>query len=91
MMPPHPSVVLKRELFVRYGNYNLNFKIAADYELLIRYFIKHQISWEYSGITTTSMSIGGLSSSGIGSYLVISNEIVRALSMNNVRHWKGII
>lgn len=91
LMPPHPSIVLKRELFAKYGNYNLNFKIAADYELLIRYFIIHQISWEYSGITTTSMSIGGLSSSGIGSYLVISNEIVRALNMNNVRHWKGII
>lgn len=83
-MPPHPSIFIKRELFKKYGFYHLGFKIAADYELIVRYFLKNQVIWKYSGITTTSMLIGGLSSSGITSYSLITKEICKALTINNI-------
>jgi glycosyltransferase involved in cell wall biosynthesis len=83
-MPPHPSIFFKRELFEKYGNYHLDFISGADYELIVRFFIKHQISWKYSDIKTTAMLTGGISSSGISSYLLISKEILRALSRNNI-------
>jgi glycosyltransferase involved in cell wall biosynthesis len=84
-MPPHPAVFFKRNLFKKFGYYHLDFKIAADYELITRFFLKQNISWKYSNITTTSMLIGGLSSSGFNSYKVISKEIKRALTQNNIR------
>jgi glycosyltransferase involved in cell wall biosynthesis len=84
-MPPHPSIFFRRELFDKLGNYNIDFKIGADYELITRYFLKNCISWKYSGITTTSMLVGGLSSSGLSSYNIISKEIQKALSMNEVK------
>ena len=83
-MPPHPSIFVKKELFNKYGNYRLDFKIGADYELITRFFLKNKINWEYSGITTTSMLIGGLSSSGIKSYLAITKEIQKALKFNDI-------
>ncbi|MFB0926181.1 MAG: glycosyltransferase family 2 protein [Vicingaceae bacterium] len=83
-MPPHPSIFFKRKLFEKYGNYHLDFISGADYELIVRFFIKHQISWKYSDITTTAMLTGGISSSGVSSYLLISKEILRALSINNI-------
>jgi glycosyltransferase involved in cell wall biosynthesis len=83
-MPPHPSIFFKRELFEKYGNYHFNYISGADYELIVRFFIKHQISWKYYDITTTAMLTGGISSSGISSYLLISKEILRALSENNI-------
>ena len=83
-MPPHPSIFFKRELFEKYGNYHLDYISGADYELIVRFFIKHQISWKYYDITTTAMLRGGISSSGISSYLLISKEILRALSKNNI-------
>lgn len=83
-MPPHPSVFFKKDLFRQFGNYQLGFKIGADYELIIRFFLKNKINWKYSGITTTSMLVGGLSSSGTSSYRLISKEIQKALAMNNV-------
>jgi glycosyltransferase involved in cell wall biosynthesis len=83
-MPPHPSLFFKRELFDKYGNYDLGFKIGADYELITRYFFKNKISWKYSGITTTAMLVGGLSSSGSGSYKLITQEIKKALLMNEI-------
>ena len=83
-MPPHPSIFFKRDLFKKFGNYNLGFKIGADYELITRFFMKHNINWGYSGITTTSMLIGGLSSSGVSSYALITKEIQKALHMNGI-------
>lgn len=83
-MPPHPSIFFKRDLFDRYGIYNLSFKIGADYELITRFFLKNRISWKYSGITTTSMLVGGVSSSGYSSYKLITKEIKKALKMNGV-------
>lgn len=83
-MPPHPSVFFKRELFDEFGNYDLGFKIGADYELITRFFLKNKISWKYSGITTTAMLVGGLSSSGSNSYKLITKEIQKALAMNGI-------
>jgi glycosyltransferase involved in cell wall biosynthesis len=83
-MPPHPSIFFKRTLFQKYGNYLLDFKIGADYELIIRYFLKNNIKWKYSGITTHKMLIGGISSSGLKSYNLISKEIQKGLKINEI-------
>lgn len=83
-MPPHPSIFFKNELFDKFGNYDLGFKIGADYELITRFFLKNRIRWKYSGITTTSMLVGGVSSSGSSSYHLITKEIQKALTMNGV-------
>ena len=84
-MPAHPAIFFKRELFDKYGVYQLDFTIGADYELITRFFLKYKISWKFSNITTTSMLIGGLSSSGVGSYKLISKEIKKALTINDVK------
>lgn len=84
-MPPHPSIFFKRELFNEFGKYDLGFKIGADYELITRFFLKNNITWKYSGITTTAMLVGGLSSSGSSSYQLITKEIQKGLSMNGIK------
>ena len=84
-MPPHPSIFFKRDLFDKYGNYRLDFISGADYELIIRFFLKNKITWKYSGITTTAMLTGGISSSGYKSYKLISREIKKALELNNIK------
>lgn len=83
-MPPHPSIFFKRDLFDKFGLYDLGFKIGADYELITRFFLKNNICWKYSGITTTAMLVGGLSSSGASSYKLITKEIQKALQMNGI-------
>ena len=85
-MPPHPSIFFKRELFKKFGNYELGFEIGADYELITRFFLKNEISWKFSGITTTAMLVGGLSSSGCISYKLITREIQKALRMNGIEY-----
>ena len=84
-MPPHPAIFFKRDLFESYGNYQLDFVSGADYELIVRFFLKNKITWKFSNITTTSMLIGGISSSGYKSYKLISREIKKALESNNIQ------
>ncbi|WP_158838689.1 glycosyltransferase family 2 protein [Polaribacter sp. L3A8] len=84
-MPAHPAIFFKRELFDQFGDYQLDFTIGADYELITRFFLKHKITWKFSNITTTSMLIGGLSSSGVSSYQLISKEIKKALTRNSIK------
>lgn len=85
-MPPHPSIFLKKYLFEKFGNYTLGYKIASDYELIIRFFLKNKINYKYSDIITTSMSVGGVSSSGVSSYKLITKEIDRAFKQNNIQY-----
>ena len=84
-MPPHPAIFFNRNLYEKYGQYHIDFTIAADYELITRFFLKHKISWKFSDITTTHMLIGGISSSGVGTYQLISKEIKKALIRNNIK------
>lgn len=83
-MPPHPSIFFKKELFEKFGYYRLDFISGADYELVTRFFLKNNLTYKYSEITTTSMSTGGISSSGFKSYRLISSEIIRLLKMNEL-------
>lgn len=83
-MPPHPSIFFSKDLFSSYGYYKTDYKIGADYELITRFFLKNRIEWAYSKTTTTTMLIGGLSSSGLESYRRISKEIKRALKENKI-------
>lgn len=85
-MPPHPSIFIKTNLFQQFGYYREDYKIGADYELIVRYFLKNKISYKYSGIITTSMAVGGASSSGLKSYKMITKEIKKAFQHNDIKY-----
>jgi glycosyltransferase involved in cell wall biosynthesis len=60
-LPLHPTVYLKRSVMEKYGFYNLNFKIASDTELLLRYLYKYKIKMIYVNSYFVKMRMGGLS------------------------------
>lgn len=83
-MPPHPSFFVRRTYFEKYGYYKTDYKIAADYELMIRMFLIHKLRWKYLSLVSTKMRTGGTSTRGIKSLLTINKEIFRACLENNV-------
>ena len=91
VMPAHPSIFFEKKLFDDFGYYSLDYKIAADYELIVRFFLSQKIIWKYSNILTTKMLIGGASSNGIVSYINITREIIKALKDNGVKFFKVTI
>lgn len=84
-MPPHPSFYCKRNLFKEYGYYNTDFKIAGDFELLLRFIYVYNINYEYIKYTFVNMKLGGLSTSGLDSLIQINKEILYAFKINNLK------
>lgn len=84
LMPPHPTFYCKRSLFEKYGSYRCDFKIAADYELLIRFLLVNKISYEYIPKIFVTMSLGGVSTKNLSSNLRINKEVLRACKLNNI-------
>jgi len=76
-MPPHPSVYIRRACFERLGDYTLDYSIAADYALLIRFFRQAQLSYRYVPMCFVDMRMGGKSTKSWRSNLLLNQEIVR--------------
>lgn len=76
-MPPHPSVYIRRDCFERLGAYALDYKIAADYALLIRFLRKAKLRCHYLPMCFVDMRVGGMSTKNWRSNLLLNQEIVR--------------
>ena len=83
-MPAHPSFYVKRELFEKLGYYKTDYKIAADYELLIRFLYVNQIKYKYIEMPFVSMRTGGVSNKSICSNVTLNKEIARACKENGI-------
>lgn len=84
-MPAHPSFYVKRELFEKLGYYKVDYKIAADFELLLRFLYINRIKYKYLEIPFLSMRIGGVSNKSILSKYILNKEIYRACKENGIQ------
>jgi len=84
VMPPHPTFYCKKSCYVKGGMYKTNYKIAADYEMLVRLLIRQKISWSFIDKVTVTMRSGGLSNSGFMSSVKLNQEIIRACKENGL-------
>ncbi len=84
-MPPHPSFYVRRELYDKLGFYKTDYKIAADFELLIRFLYVNQIKCKYLEMIFVSMRTGGVSNRSILSNYTLNKEIARACRENGIR------
>ena len=46
-MPAHPSFYVRRDVYKRFGLYDLQFKTSSDFEMMVRLFGKHNIRAKY--------------------------------------------
>ncbi len=81
-MPPHPALFLKRELYLKNGMFDISFRIAADYDLIIRNFKNDLIKIYYFPELLYIMRVGGESNKSIGNILDKSKEDLKALRKN---------
>jgi glycosyltransferase involved in cell wall biosynthesis len=84
-MPAHPSFYVKRELFEKFGYYKIDYKIAADYELILRFLLINNIKYKYLEMPFVSMRTGGLSNRSFRSNFTLNKEILRACNENGVK------
>ena len=83
-MVPHPSFYVRRECFERLGGYSLDYRICADFELELRYLLLAKLRAAYLPECVVVMRMGGMSTSGWRSNLVINREDLRALRSHGI-------
>ena len=84
-MPAHPSFYCRRGIYLKYGLFDLSFRIAADFEQLLRLIYIHRIHMRYVPLDFVTMRTGGASTNGFQSHKKIFADHLRAYRKNGVR------
>ncbi|MBO5186077.1 MAG: glycosyltransferase [Prevotella sp.] len=83
-MPAHPSFYVRKHVYANYGGYATDYKIAADYDMMVRLFHKHRIKAGYISKDFVTMRTGGLSTKNVKNRLIITREDVTACRRNGM-------
>ena len=84
-MPPHPTFFVKREIYEKYGHFNLDLVSAADYELMLRFIHKHQIKLAYLPEFIIKMRVGGKSNLNLKNRIRANKEDRKAWKINGLK------
>jgi glycosyltransferase len=84
-MPPHPTVFVRKRVYEQYGNFNLHLKTAADYELMLRFLLKHQVKSAYVPEVLVKMRTGGASNATIMSRIRANQQDKQAWVINGLK------
>ncbi|EAA7246119.1 glycosyltransferase [Salmonella enterica subsp. salamae] len=83
-MPPHPSFYMKRELYMKWGSFNLEYKISADYDSLVRYLWVKGATVSYLPKVLTKMRVGGMSNRSFANIVQKSKEDIKVMRNNGL-------
>jgi len=90
-MPAHPTFFLKKAVYERHGNFDLDFKIAADYDFMLRVLGDASLTFAYLPKVVTKMRVGGNSNGSLGNILKKSQEDYRAIKKNGLHFPMGVL
>jgi glycosyltransferase len=81
-MPPHPTLFVRREVVSRLGDYDTKYRIAADYDAILRWFGRGGIKSAYIPEVLVKMRVGGESNRSLEHIILKTREDYRALKEN---------
>lgn len=83
-MPPHPAIFIRKSAYERVGLYKLGYRIAADFDFLVRLLLIDRAKYRIAGTQWVRMRTGGASTAGWKSNLISTREMLRSLRENGV-------
>jgi len=83
-MPPHPTLYLRRSVIERFGGFDTSFRIAADYDAILRYFGRGQARAVYIPRVLVKMRVGGESNRSLPKIFLKTREDYKALRRNGI-------
>lgn len=83
-VPPHPSLFVKKSVYDEAGVFDLEYKIAADYELMLRIFKKYNFNSKYIDRLIVRMRLGGASNGSFSGIIKQNKEVLNAWKKNSL-------
>ena len=84
-MPPHPAFFVRREVYEKYGLFNLELGSAADYEIMLRFLVKHDVTAAYIPEVLVKMRTGGVSNVSVKNRLAANRMDRKAWQKNGLK------
>lgn len=78
-MPAHPTFFVRKSVYERLGYFSLNYRIAADFELLFRFIEKNKIKTAYIPKVMVKMRLGGTTNVSFANVITQNKEIIATL------------
>jgi glycosyltransferase len=83
-MPAHPTIFMRKDVYEKHGDFDLNLKISADYDFVLRVFSDSALKLVYLPEVITKMRVGGASNRGLKNIILKSKEDFRVLKKNRM-------
>lgn len=83
--PAHPSFYVRREIYQRYGLFDPDFRLAADFELMLRLIEKDHIRLVYLPEPLVRMRLGGATSKNLTNIMKGNKECIKAFKKNGIK------
>lgn len=84
-MPAHPALFLTRQVVQRVGHFKTDYRIAGDFEFIVRAFYGHHLRYQHLPEVLVHMQTGGASTNGLRSKILLNREVLRACRENGLR------
>lgn len=84
-MPAHPSFYVRKKFYDAFGLYKEDYKIGADFELLVRFLYVNNLKTKYINFPFVSMRTGGISNRNFKSKIILNSEVLRACRDNGIK------
>jgi glycosyltransferase len=84
-MPPHPAFFVRRSVYERFGNFRLDLGSAADYELMLRFLLKHGQRTVYIPEVLVRMRVGGASNESLAARMKANGMDRKAWEVNGLK------
>ena len=82
--PPHPTFFVRRSVYEKFGNFDVNYKIASDFDLMMRFLEIYKIKSRYISEVWVKMRTGGISNKSLKNIWLQNKEILNSFSKNNL-------
>jgi glycosyltransferase involved in cell wall biosynthesis len=83
--PAHPSFFLRKNVYNTYGNFDLSFNLAADFEFMLRMLERHHISSVYYPFPLVRMRLGGKTNVSLKNIYLQNIECIKAFEKNGLK------
>lgn len=90
-MPPHPTFFVRKSAYERFGLFNLDLGSAADYELMLRFLVRHCLHAKYIPDVLVKMRTGGISNASLHNRLNANRMDRLAWSINGLHPYPWTI
>lgn len=83
-MPAHPSFYVRKEVYEKFGLYDLQFRTSSDFEMMVRLFGKNNIKSKYINMDFVTMRAGGESTAGMDAKKKVNRDIASSLKKHGI-------